>query len=461
VGKIVQKPSKIITAALLASALVVTGISQAAEPVDSKLTLISNVNIFDGENETLLTNMHVLVKDNLIETISTEPLAIIQTDNVTIVDGGARTLMPGLIEAHGHIMFASDLPKLLNQDEFEQGVSAARRANDYLMNGFTTIRDAGGNSFGVKRAIDQDIIPGPRIYPSGAAIGQTSGHGDFRSNVDGHPYYDGVDNGGVVNKWKHTLIADGTDEVRRAVRDQLFRGASQIKLHTGGGVTSFTDPLQAAQYTPEEIKAAVEEATRYGTYVMTHSQMNNSVVASLDAGVKSIEHGLVLEESTVKRMAKLGVFYSPQLFLPLQPTAGNPMFQDPIQQAKLKVVAEGTRNAIALAKQYKVKILWGTDVFFGSAPFNAFTQEFAYRDEFFTPVEQLQQVTGNNGKVLALSGLKNPYPEAELGVIKEGAFADIIIVNGDPTKDIRLLMDADSKIDLIMKDGKIYKNTIQ
>jgi len=444
---------------LLAGILLMPGLAQAAEPPTPKLTLISNVNIFDGENEKLQKNMHVLVKDNLIETISAEPLAIMQTDNVTMLDGGGNTLMPGMIEGHGHVMFASNLSQLLNQDEFEQGVSAARRANDYLMYGFTTIRDCGGNSFGVKRAIDKDIISGPRIYPSGAAIGQTSGHGDFRSNVDGHPFYDGVDNGGVVNKWKHTLIADGTDEVRRAVRDQLFRGASQIKLHTGGGVTSFTDPLQAAQYTPEEIKAAVEEATRYGTYVMTHSQMNNSVEASLDAGVKSIEHGLVLEEETVKRMAKLGVFYSPQLFLPLQPTAGNPMFQNPIQQAKLKIVADGTRNAIALAKKYKVKILWGTDVFFGTAPFNAFTQEFAYRDEFFSPIEQLQQITGNNGKVLALSGLKNPYPGAELGVIKEGAFADMLIVKGDPTKDIKLLMDANN-IGFIMKDGKIYKNTI-
>ena len=447
--------------ALLVFILGLPGFAQAAEPPEPKLTLISNVNIFDGKTEKLHQNMHVLVKDNQIETISSEPLAVIQTDNVTIIEGKGRTLMPGMIEGHGHVMFASDLPKLLNQDEFEQGVHAARRANDYLMSGFTTIRDCGGNSFGVKRALDADIFPGPRIYPGGASIGQTSGHGDFRSNVDGHPYFDGKENGGNVNKWGHTLIADGVDEVRRAVREQLFRGASHIKIHTGGGVTSFTDPLMAAQYTPEEIKAAVEEATRYGTYVMTHSQMNNSVVASLDAGVKSIEHGLVLEESTVKRMAELGVYYSPQLFLPLQPTAGNPMFQDPIQQAKLKVVAEGTRNAIALAKKYKLTILWGTDAFFGSAPFNAFTQEFAYRDEFFTPIEQLQQITGNNGKVLALSGLKNPYPGAELGVIKEGAFADIIIINGDPTKDIRLLMDAEKNIDVIMKNGKIYKNTIE
>ncbi len=303
--------------ALLAVIICMPGFAQAVEQPLPRLTLISNVNIFDGKNEKQHKNMHVLVKDNLIETISSEPLAVIQTDNVTIIEGKGRTLMPGMIEGHGHVMFASDLPKLMNQDEFEQGVHAARRANDYLMNGFTTVRDCGGNSFGVKRALDADIFPGPRIYPAGATIGQTSGHGDFRSNVDGHPYFDGKDNGGNVNKWGHSLIADGTDEVRRAVREQLFRGASHIKIHTGGGVTSFTDPLQAAQYTPEEIKAAVEEATRYGTYVMTHSQMDNSVVASLDAGVKSIEHGLVLEESTVKRMAELGVYYSPQLFLPL------------------------------------------------------------------------------------------------------------------------------------------------
>jgi imidazolonepropionase-like amidohydrolase len=430
-------------------------VAQETKPVNR--VLFTDVNVFDGVNEKRAEGMSVLVEGNKIAKIAK---SISVPKGATVIDGKGRTLMPGLIEAHGHIMLASNLPTLMNQDEFEQGVHGARRANAYLMAGFTTVRDCGGNSFGVKRALDADIFPGPRIYPSGASIGQTSGHGDFRTNVDGHPYFDGPENGGHANKWRHTLIADGVDEVRRAVREMLFRGASHIKIHTGGGVTSFTDPLEAAQYTPEELSAAVEEATRYGTYVMTHSQVNNSVVASLDAGVKSIEHGLVLEEETVKRMAKLGVFYSPQMFLPLQDVSSNPMFQDPIQQAKLKVVADGARNAVALAKKYHVTILWGTDVFFGDAIFRNFTQEFAYRDEFFTPIEQLQQVTGNNGKVLALSGLKNPYPGAALGVIKEGAYADIILVNGDPTKDIRLLMDADKNIDLIMKDGEIYKNTI-
>jgi imidazolonepropionase-like amidohydrolase len=446
--------------AIVALAVGVSGLARAAQESAPRLTLISNVDIFDGQTETLLRNRHVLVKGNRIETVSDEPLAVIQTDNVTMIDGGSRVLMPGMIEAHGHIMIASDLPALLNQDAFEQGVHAARRAHDYLMAGFTTVRDCGGNSFGVKRALDAGEFPGPRIYPSGASIGQTSGHGDFRTHVDGHPHFDGPENGGHINRWKHTLIADGVDEVRRAVREMLFRGASHIKIHAGGGVTSFTDPLQAAQYTPEELAAAVEEATRYGTYVMTHSQLNNSVVNSINAGVKSIEHGLVLEEETVKQMAELGVYYCPQLFLPLQPASSNPMFQDPIQQAKLKMVAEGTQNAIALAKKYKVKILWGTDVFFGDNSFRNFTQEFAYRDRFFTPVEQLQQITGNNGEVLALSGLKNPYPLGPLGKIEPGAYADLILVNGDPTKDIRLLMDAEKNFVVIMKDGKIYKNEL-
>jgi imidazolonepropionase-like amidohydrolase len=247
--------------------------------------------------------------------------------------------------------------------------------------------------------------------------------------------------------------------VRRAVRDNLFRGAAQIKIMAGGGVTSFTDPLFAPQYSHEELVAAVEEARRYGTYVAVHAQTNAGVVASLDAGAISIEHGLILEEKTVKRMAEVGAYYDPQAFLALQDTSGNPMFQDPVQQEKLKAVQEGAPQAIEWAKKYGVKILWGSDVFFGDDAFQNFRQEFAYRDRFFTPVEQMQQVTGINGEVLTLSTWKNPYPGGPLGVIKEGAYADILLIDGDPTKDIRVLMDSDN-IDLIMKDGKIYKNEL-
>jgi imidazolonepropionase-like amidohydrolase len=158
-------------------------------------------------------------------------------------------------------------------------------------------------------------------------------------------------------------------------------------------------------------------------------------------------------------MAEVGAYYDPQAFLALQDVSKNPMFQDPIQQEKNRQVAKGTPQAIEWAKQYGVKILWGTDLFFGDDAFQNFRQEFAYRDRFFTPIEQLQQVTGNNGEVLARSGWKNPYPHGPLGVIKAGAYADILLIDADPTRDIRLLMDS-ANIALIMKDGVIYKNTL-
>jgi imidazolonepropionase-like amidohydrolase len=380
--------------------------------------------------------------------------------NAVVIDGGGRTLMPGMIEAHGHVTYASPLlDMMLKQDANEQAVRSARRAQDYLMAGFTTVRDMGGNAFGVQKALDAGMFPGPRIYPSGPAIGQTTGHGDFRTANDGHPYFDGRERGGVAETLGWTKIADGVDEVRRAVRDNLFRGAAQIKLMAGGGVTSFTDPLFATQYSAEELAAGVEEAKRYGTYVAVHAQTNAGVVASLDAGAISIEHGLILEEETVRRMAEVGAYYDPQAFLALQDTSGNPMFQDPIQQEKLQAVQEGAPQAMRWAKQYGVKILWGSDVFFGDDAFQNFRQEFAYRDDFFTPVEQMQQVTGVNGEILGLSGWKNPYPHGPLGVIKEGAYADLLLIDGDPTQDIRLLMASDN-IDLIMKDGKIYKNEL-
>ena len=424
---------------------------------DASQTLFTNVHVFDGVQAQRIENANVLVEGNLIKTVSTDP---IEADGATVIDGGGRTLMPGMIEAHGHVTYASPLvAMLLQQDPNEQAIRSARRAHDYLMAGFTTVRDMGGNAFGVQKALDAGVFPGPRIYASGPSISQTTGHGDFRTANDGHPYFDGRAQGGVAEKLGWTKIADGVDEVRRAVRDNLFRGASQIKLMAGGGVTSFTDPLFAPQYSAEELAAGVEEAKRYGTYVAVHAQTNAGVVAALDAGAISIEHGLILEEETVKRMAEVGAYYDPQAFLALQDVSKNPMFQDPIQQEKNRQVAKGTPQAIEWAKQYGVKILWGSDVFFGDDAFQNFRQEFAYRDRFFTPIEQLQQVTGNNGEVLGRSGWKDPYPHGDLGVIKEGAYADILLIDGDPTRDIRLLMDS-ANIILIMKDGEIYKNAL-
>jgi imidazolonepropionase-like amidohydrolase len=423
---------------------------------EKETTLFTDVKVFNGTDEEL-SNVDVLVEGNMIKQVSAEIKA---PKGTKIIDGGGRVLMPGMIEAHGHVTYASALPQmLLSQDVNEQAIHSARRAQDYLMAGFTTVRDMGGNAFGLQKALDAEVLPGPRLYVSGPPISQTSGHGDFRTANDGHPYFDGHDLCGVACRLGWTRIADGVDEVRRATRENLFRGAAQIKVYTGGGVTSFTDPLYAPQYSHEEIVAAVEEAKRYGTYVAVHAQTNTGVVAALDAGAISIEHGLILEESTVKRMAEVGAYYCPQAFLALQDVSGNPMFRDPVQKQKNLEVQKGAPQAIEWAKQYGVKILWGSDVFFGDDAFVNFRQEFAYRDRFFTPVEQMIQVTGINGEVLSLSTWKDPYPHGPLGVIKEGAYADILLIEKDPTKDIKVLMDSDN-IALIMKDGKIYKNEL-
>jgi imidazolonepropionase-like amidohydrolase len=450
---------KIVISRILALLLLPLAGSLSAQPASAPAaTLITNVNVFDGTSDSLLANASVLVENNMIAAVSADP---IEARGATVIDGGGRTLMPGMIEAHGHVTYASPLSDmLLKQDANEQAIRSARRAQEYLMAGFTTVRDMGGSSFGVAKALDAGVFPGPRIYSSGPPISQTTGHGDFRAATDGHPYFDGRERAGVAERLGYTRIADGVDEVRRAVRDNLFRGAAQIKVYAGGGVASFTDPLFAPQYSAEELAAAVEEATRYGTYVAVHAQTNAGVVASLDAGAISIEHGLILEEETVRRMAKVGAYYSPQAFLALQDVSNNPMFQDPIQQEKNRQVAKGAPQAMRWAKKHGVKILWGTDLFFGDDAFRNFTQEFAYREEFFTPIEQMQQVTGNNGEILGLTTWKNPYPHGPLGVIKPGAYADLILVDGDPTRDIRLLMDAEKNIDLIMKDGKIYKNSL-
>jgi imidazolonepropionase-like amidohydrolase len=480
---------------LLAAAIPV---SVMAADVPAEVTLFKDVNVFDGKSDKLLMGYDVLVVKNMIKMVAkdiptsgtyeldvtTGGLKPMETPHtaefghanvvmiyeqeqtvtkevkVNVIDGGGRTLMPGMIEGHGHATYASPLlDMMLNQDITEQAIRAARRAHDYLMAGFTTVRDMGGNAFGLRKALDAGMFPGPRIYPSGPAIGQTTGHGDFRTANDGHPYFDGRERAGVAERLGWTKIADGPDEVRRAVRDNLFRGAAQIKLMAGGGVTSFTDPLFSSAYTAAELAAGVEEAKRYGTYVAVHAQTNAGVVAALDAGAISIEHGLILEEETVKRMAEIGAYYNPQAFLALQDVSKNPMFQDPIQQEKNREVAQGAPQAIEWAKHYGVKILWGSDLFFGDDAWVNFRQEFAYRDRFFEPIEQMIQVTGNNGEVLALSGWKNPYPHGALGVIQEGAYADILLIDGDPSKDIKILMDSNN-IDLIMKDGVIYKNTL-
>jgi imidazolonepropionase-like amidohydrolase len=426
-----------------------------AQDVRPAQTLFSNVRIFDGKSATLSAPSHVLVRGNQIEKISAAPIATDRSAMTTVINGGGRTLMPGLIDAHTHIMFAT-VPQMvvLTSDVGFVNVAAVKAANDMLMRGFTSIRDLGGPVFGLKRGIDTGLVAGPRIWPAGAFISQTGGHGDFRlpNELPAPPgYFSFSERIGAA------AIADNADAVRQRAREQLALGASQIKLMAGGGVASNYDPLDVTQYTVAELRAAVEAAENWGTYVTVHAYTPRAVRQAIEAGVKCIDHGQLLDEPTAQLMANKGVWWSLQPFTDNQPSAfaeGSP------NRAKQLEMFSGTDTAYALAKKFKIKTAWGTDTLFNAE--NAAKQgaQLAKMVQWYAPAEVLRMATSTNAQLLALSGLRSPYP-GKLGVVEEGALADLLLVDGDPIANLKLIEDPANNFVLIMRDGRIYKNTLK
>lgn len=418
------------------------------------VTIIENVLIYNGTSDKLSTPSNVLIEGNTIKKISTSAIPDPSGASVTRIKGGGRTLMPGLIDAHTHIMF-STLPQIaiLTGDLGFINVAAVKAANEMLLRGFTSIRDLGGPVFGLKRGIDLGFVPGPRIWPSGAFISQTGGHGDFRLPND-LPAAPGDFT--FSEKTGGAAIADNPDMVRQRAREQLALGASQIKLMAGGGVSSTYDPLDVTQYTVPELRAAVEAAENWGTYVTVHAYTPKAVSQAIEAGVKCIDHGQLLDDATAKLMADKGVWWSMQPFTDDVPSAfaeGSP------NRIKQKEMFSGTDKAYSLAKKYKVKLAWGTDILFSAENAAAQCTQLTKMTKWFTTAEVLKMATADNAALLSLSGLRTPYP-GEIGVIKEGAFADILLINGNPLNDIHLLDNPAKNLLLIMKDGKIYKNIL-
>ena len=444
---------------VLAASVAFSSFVGAEEAADSKLTLIREVSIFDGENEKLLKNMHVLVRGNLIEKISDEPLAVSDnSDNLTVIHGGGRMLMPGLIDAHWHSMYSSlPLATLLTSDIAYMSLVASKANEGALMRGFTTVRDIGGNAFALKKATDDGLIAGPRIYPSGATISQTSGHGDFRG-LQEVPVHSGAPLD-YLQREGMTIIADGVPAVIQRSREILRRGASQLKVMAGGGVSSSYDPIDSTQYTFDEMRALVEVARSWNTYVAVHAFTDAAVRQSVEAGVKSIEHGHLLTDKTLKLMAEKDVWLSMQPILNdedaifFRPGSDN--------QRKFEEVTAGTDYVYKTAKKYEVKIAWGTDSLFDPKLAAKQGKQLVKMKKWFTPYEVLKMATSGNAQLLSLSGPRSPYRKGPLGVIKEGAYADLILVNGNPLENLDLVADADRNFDLIMKDGKIYKNNIE
>ena len=439
--------------ALLALGGAVTTATRAQAPQPTGV-IIENVRIFNGTSDKLSAPSNVLVVGNIIKAISSAPIPALPGTPIERIQGGGRTLMPGLIDNHVHItMSASSQRDLIDPNVSVETLQsrATEEAKQMLLRGFTAVRDMGGPVFDLKAAIDQGKALGPRIYPSGAMISQTSGHGDSRLPTERSRRF-----GGAVSRGEllgANFIADGRDEVLTATREDLRAGASQIKVMAGGGAASAYDPLDVTQYTLDEMKAAVEAAGDWGTYVTVHAYTPKAVRRAVDAGVKCIEHGQLLDEPTVKLLADRGIWLS------LQVLDEAPETQTADVKAKKHTVVQGTDNAFKWAKKHKVKLAWGTDFLFNPAQNKNQNSDILKLKTWFTPAQALKLVTRENAQLLALSGPRNPYP-GKLGVVEVEAFADLLLVNGDPIANIDLIADPEKNFVVIMKDGKIYKNSL-
>ena len=433
------------------------GQSRASAPTAEAggATLFQNVRIFDGKSGRVSAPSHVLVRGNTIERISATPIPADRRADTVLIDGAGRTLMPGLIDNHWHAMLVRPTPALMIVSDIGYlTLIAAAEATTTLMRGFTTVRDVGGPTFQLKRAIDEGLLAGPRIFPSGAILTVTSGHGDFRNHIELPRVIGGPP--ARMEAMGASVVTDSPDEVRTRTREQLMQGASQIKLTAGGGVASPHSPLDVATFTTPELRAAVEAAENWGTYVTVHAYTPASIKRAISAGVKCIEHGHLMDEATAQLMAKRGVWLSIQPF-PAEMADAFPPGSE--QRSKFSEVLAGMETAYRLARKHKLKTAWGTDVLFSSDLARRQGELLVKLERWYTPAEALIMATGTNAELLAMSGQRAPY-RGKLGVVEEGALADLLLVDGDPVASFRLIADPAKNFVVIMKDGKIYKNLL-
>ena len=434
------------------SVLLFASLGVAQEPSGDSGMLIRNVRVWDGNASTPTDPQDILISGNLIKIIGAN---LASAPGIEIIDGAGRIVIPGIIEAHTHIMLPISPSDARAADPGYVAVRAAEEARGVLLRGWTTIRDMGGPSQGLAKAIDEGHAVGPRIYSAGIYISQTSGHGDSRGLNELHPNM-GASPNALTNRY--VLIADGPTEIRRAVRESLRHGATSIKVMAGGGISSDYDPIDTVQYSVEELRAAVVAAEQWNTYVSVHAYTDAAVRNALEAGVKVIEHGHLLSEDTLKLLKSKEAYLSTQSFgfvrTYLRPDASSN------RGSKAVLVLEGIDNLMTNAKRLGIPVAFGTDSFGSADVFRGAVKEFGYRLKWFSSEEILKQATSVNARLLALTGPRNPYPDGPLGVLVEGAYADLLIVDGNPLEDVALLEDYEKNIRLIMKDGAVYKNTL-
>ena len=459
---------------LFIATLVISNTAFAQEPGQPNQIMFTNVKVFDGVNDRL-ENGPVLIEGNLIKAIGVGDISAAAGEDTTIIDGGGRTLMPGLIDSHTHFNLMIDGgPLALENATWEEiGSYAVYAAQEWLKNGITTIRDMGGMHQGMRRLIDKGLIAGPRIYTAGGFISQSSGHGDFRSESGAVGQFDRPMSNTV--RLGISRIADGVEEVQLVSRTNFAGGADYLKIMIGGGISSEKDPLHSEQFSFSELEAAVEVAAQWDTYVAAHVYLDEHIQRGLDAGIKVFDHAQFITAETAKRLKAEGAFISPNVAgmnpdLLKHPVYGNP--EGP-QYPKVLRFMEDSAGLFDVLKEVKPKIVFNTDIVFTTGPrmrAHIDHEKWALANGIGN-FEALKAMTSTGGELAALTGENNPY-NGRIGVIEKGALADVILVDGNPLEDITAIggnsewLDAPPRgpevdsIHLIMKDGVIYKNTL-
>ena len=441
---------RVLAACLLSSLTLFAAGSPGTQ--ETSQILLTNVRIFDGVNEVLMAG-DVLVEGNLIRAVGRGVKA---GPDAKVIDGGGRGLSPGFVDAHTHMSLIAPFDQLENEyTGIYVGAAAGQMAEDMLMRGFTTVRDAGGASIGVQRAIDDGWFPGPRVFSSGAFLTQTSGHLDMRDRTNPHQHVGGEHS--HAQRIGHFTAVDGEAEMLAAARQNFRNGATQLKLATNGGISATYSPLDIDQFTDAELGAAAQVAESFDSYFMVHAYYDDAVSRAIDFGARSVEHGHLMTEEVIKKMAEEGVYLVVEALM--STSEAPPKFSDD-QREKYELAKSGFIEMIRLAKKYKLKIAFGSDVFLSREAYKLQSLEWVARAEFFSPAEIMRQATSIGAGLIEHSGARNRYREWPLGVDRPGAYADLVLIDGEPLKDISVLADPENNLRLIMKDGVIYKNTL-
>ncbi|ELR66587.1 Aminopeptidase YpdF [Photobacterium marinum] len=418
--------------------------------------LIQNVSLFDGINEAIRQGCFISVEDGVISEISHQLNPAMEYDRV--IDAAGYTVIPGLIDAHTHIALSDTFNAIDNMTAEEVAVRSTVIAREMLERGFTTVRDVGSNCYGLKQSIDSNFVPGPRIYPSYAGISQTCGHADYRQNrTQRSNFNQGLDDSSFMRQG-HLVLADGVPECLKRTRDQIFMGASQIKIFGGGGASSLFDPLDTIQYTREELRAIVETVTNYGSYVCSHIHAGPAMKIAIEEGVKSLEHATFMDDDIARLCLDKEVWVVPQ-YATAELIANRKIPLDSeILYQKTERVGKGLLKQAELVEKYDLKCAFGTDLIGTPEVHAKQNAEFSARKKYFGSFRGLKQATSDAGELLKLSGLLDPYPEGDIGVVCEGSYADMLFVRGNPVDDLDILANPDN-IQVVIKGGEIFKDT--